>query len=116
MHLAGGAPGCSESHILYRVINKMLPTLPSLFYLILVKFSVGDMHVILLITCSGSHTLCWDVITFCIYFLHFFCPFWIHGHKNLLSDLEFSKNKLSKKHALLEGIIEFTVVLCLFII
>jgi hypothetical protein len=71
VHLAAGTPGCSESHILYRVINKMLPILPTLFYLILVKFSMGDMHVILLITCSGSHTLCRGVITFCIYFLRF---------------------------------------------
>lgn len=52
MHLTAGAPGCSESHILHRVINKMLPILPTLFYLILVKFSVGDLHVILLSMCA----------------------------------------------------------------
>jgi hypothetical protein len=51
-HLAAGAPGCSESRILHRVINKMLPILTTLFYLILVKFSVGDLHVILLSTCA----------------------------------------------------------------
>jgi hypothetical protein len=50
--LAAGGPGCSESHILHWVINKILPILPNLFYLILVKFSVGDLHVILLSMCA----------------------------------------------------------------
>ena len=52
MHHAAGAPGCSEIHIFHWVINKMLPILPNLFYLILVKFSVRDVRVILLSMCA----------------------------------------------------------------
>jgi hypothetical protein len=122
VHLAAGAPGCSESHILHRVINKMLPILPALFYLILVKFGVGDLHIILLSTCAVEAIVHVAVyLNFAYIFYSPPAPIWVHchtadGHKNLLSDYEFSKNQCSKKHTLFEGIIEFIVVLCMFII
>jgi len=31
VHLAAGAPGCSESSISHTIINKVLPILPTLF-------------------------------------------------------------------------------------
>jgi hypothetical protein len=52
MHLIAGAPGCNENHILHRVINEMFPIFATLYCPILVKFVVGDFHVMLLSMCA----------------------------------------------------------------
>jgi hypothetical protein len=100
----------------------MLPILPTLFCVILVKFSVRELHVMLLNTCAVEAILHIGVLLNFAYIFYIFGPIWVlcltaDGYKNLLGDYyEFSKNQHSKKHTLLEGIIEFIMVLCMLIL
>lgn len=89
--------------------------------MILVKFGVGDLHVMLLNTRAVEAMLHIGVSLNFAYIFYIFGPIWVHcltadGYKHLLRDYEFSKYQHSKKHNLVEGIIEFIMVLCIFIL